>query len=129
MTEEAGSIPNRYDGWIADDNDLCVPVINSPVIQEILGEVALRVRIGLGTGPEPNSTLDLEQLQVADYSKFGGVSEIQRDHVRKFHREFPIASEEMVLLALRSLFQFTWPMPPKLICPASHICSKAIGLV
>jgi hypothetical protein len=55
--------------------------------------------------------LDLEHLQVADYGTFEGVTDEQRQFISKLHAAEPIRPEEMMFLALRSLFQFTWPEP------------------
>jgi len=65
----------------------------------------------MGLGPKPSTYLDLEQLQVADYSAFERVSEEQRQFVAELHTREPIRPEEMIFLALRSLFQFGWPKP------------------
>jgi len=35
----------------------------------------------MGLGPKPSTYLDLEQLQIADYSAFEGVSEEQRQFI------------------------------------------------
>jgi hypothetical protein len=65
----------------------------------------------MGLGPKLSTYLDLEQLQVADYSAFEGVSEEQRQFIAELHTREPIRPEEMIFLALRSLFEFGWPKP------------------
>lgn len=55
--------------------------------------------------------MDLEQLQVVGYAAFEGISEAQRKFIAGLHAAEPIRPEEMIFLALRSLFQFTWPLP------------------
>lgn len=102
---------NPYERWPSTDNDLCFPVMDQQGLNAILMETAARVFQGLGEGPAPKVMLDLEQLQVVDYGAFEGVTDEQRQFIRKLHSAEPIQPEEMIFLALRSLFQFTWPKP------------------
>jgi hypothetical protein len=103
---------NPYDRWLGDDNHKCLPVLDKQDMDDILAEVAVRVGSVMGKGPPPAMTaLDLEQIQVADYAAFDGVSEVQAGAIRKFHMQSPIRPDEMLYLGLRSLFQFTWPEP------------------
>ena len=98
--------------WLGEDNDKCLRILNQTGIALILAEVDGRVRAWLGDGPNPSMTaLDLEQIQVTDYSCLGGVSATQAAAIQKFHEQAPIRPDEMLFLGLRSLFQFTWPEP------------------
>ena len=102
---------NPYARWLKIDFDLCLPVIGRNGLDVILEQVAIRVHQAMGLGPKPSTYLDLEQLQVADYSAFEGVSEEQRQFIAGLHTREPIRPEEMIFFALRSLFQFAWPKP------------------
>ena len=102
---------NPYARWLKIDFDLCRPVLGRDGLNAILEQVIIRVHEAMGLGPKPSTYLDLEQLQVADYSAFEGVSEEQRQFVAELHTREPIRPEEMIFLALRSLFQFGWPKP------------------
>ncbi|ULO25085.1 hypothetical protein [Methylocystis sp. SB2] len=102
---------NPYERWLRTEIDLCLPVIDQQRLNAILGETAARVFQGLGQGPVPKVILDLEHLQAADYGTFEGVTDEQRQFISKLHAAEPIRPEEMMFLALRSLFQFTWPKP------------------
>ena len=102
---------NPYQRWIGTDNDHCLPVMDRKKLDAILGATAARVHQELGTGPTPNVFLDLEHLQVADYGGFENLGDEQRQFILKLHEAEPIRPEEMIFLALRSLFQFTWPEP------------------
>jgi len=102
---------NPYARWLKIDFDLCRPVLGRDGLNAILEQVIIRVHEAMGLGPKPSTYLDLEQLQVADYSAFEGVSEEQRQFVAELHTREPIRPEEMILLALRSLFQFGSPQP------------------
>jgi hypothetical protein len=104
-------IENHYQRWIGTDNDHCLPVIDQQRLNAILGKTAARVIQGLGQGPFPKVLLDLEHLQVANYGSFEGVSNGQRQFMAQLHSGEPIRPDEMIFLALRSLFQFTWPEP------------------
>ncbi|WP_205441333.1 M48 family metalloprotease [Tsuneonella flava] len=86
-------------------------MIDQQALYMILAEVHFRVSSTMGDGPKAKTILDMEQLQVADYSSFEGVSEIQRTQIREFHAREPVRPEEMIYLALRSLIQFVWPEP------------------
>jgi Zn-dependent protease with chaperone function len=104
-------VENRYAHWLKVDNDLCLPVIDKGGLDTILGQVAVRVHQVMGLGPKPSICLDLEHLQVADYAAFAGVGEKQREFITRLHTQEPVRPEEMIFLALRSLYQFTWPKP------------------
>jgi hypothetical protein len=102
---------NRYSVWLGTDNDQCIPLIDQEAISLILAEVHFRVNSTIGDGPQVKTFLDLEQLQIADYSGFSGVNELQRDQIRGFNTREPVRPQELIYLALRSLFQFIWPEP------------------
>jgi hypothetical protein len=102
---------NPYARWLKIDFDLCHPVLGKDGLNAILEQVIIRVQEAMGLGPKPSTYLDLEQFQVADYSAFEGVSEEQRQFIAELHTREPIQPEEMIFLALRSLFQFSWPKP------------------
>lgn len=102
---------NPYARWLRTDFDVCLPVIGTDGLTTIREQVAIRVYQMMGTGPDPSLYLDLEQLQVVDYSAFEGVSEEQRAFIIGLHTREPIRPEEMIFFALRSLFQFGWPKP------------------
>jgi hypothetical protein len=102
---------NPYARWLKIDFDLCRPVLGRDGLNAILEQVIIRVHEAMALGPKPSTYLDLEQLQVADYSAFEGVSEEQRQFIAELHTREPIRPEEMIFLALRSLFQCGWPKP------------------
>lgn len=102
---------NYYNRCLATDNDLCLPVIPKEQIDYIFFATEAMVFRLLGEGPRPQSVLDLEHLQVVDYRAFDRVSDEQRAYIGLLHSKEPILPEEMVYLALRSMFGFTWQMP------------------
>lgn len=105
-------IENPYARWMAEDNENCFPVLDRDNLLAVLAEVRSRVFRIAGDGPDPASTsLDLEQLQVTDYARLNGVSEGQTAKIQSFQREWPVRAEDMLILSLRSLFQFAWPAP------------------
>lgn len=105
-------IENQYQRWLGEDNDKCLSVLGQDGIPRILAEVDSRLRAVLGNGPTPvTSSLDLEQIQVADYAGFNGITETQATAIRNFHKQYPVRADEMFFLGLRSLFQFAWPEP------------------
>jgi hypothetical protein len=61
---------NRYARWLETDFDLCRPVLGKDGLNEILGQVAIRVHAMAGLGPNPMTCLDLEQFQIVNYSAF-----------------------------------------------------------
>lgn len=64
--------------WLGDDNDSCLPVLDQEGIARVLLKVDSRVRAVLGNGPNPSMTpRDLEQIQVTNYARLGGVSPSQ----------------------------------------------------
>jgi len=100
-----------YARWMGTDNDLCKPVIPGSAIEPLLTEVTIRVFQLQGPGPRPKTMLDLEQLQVVDYAAFEQVSGAQKTAMASLLAAEPIRPEEMIFLALKSLFQFAWPEP------------------
>jgi hypothetical protein len=102
---------NPYASWLKIDNDLCLPVMDRAGLDAISQQVAVKVYQTLGHGPMPSTYLDLEHIQVADYGAFEGVSDEQRQFIAYLHTQEPIRPEEMIFLALRSLFQFAWAKP------------------
>src|SRR5688500_8263035 len=97
---------------MTEDNENCFPVLAGNDMLGILAEVEIRVAAALGPGPRPViSALDLEHIQVTDYATLNGVGESQAAAIRTFHKEWPIKSDEMLLLGIRSLIQFGWPEP------------------
>jgi hypothetical protein len=102
---------NPYIRWLSTDFGLCKPVIAGDALTAIHQQVVLRVYQTMGIGPKPTLYMDLEQLQVVDYGAFEGVSEAQIKFIAGLQVTEPIRPEEMVFLALRSLFQFSWPWP------------------
>src|SRR5437763_14731458 len=102
---------NPYAQRLKIDFDLCRPVLVRDGLNAILEQVIIRVLKARGLGPKPSTYLDLEQFQVADYSAFEGVNEEQQQFIAKLHTVEPIRPEEMIFLALRSLFQSGWPTP------------------
>jgi hypothetical protein len=103
---------NYYLRCMATDNDLCLPVISKEQIDEIFWSTATMVfQLFPAKGPMPQVALDLEHLQVVDYGAFHNVTDSQRAYIKQLHSHAPILPEEMVYLALRSMFGFTWQMP------------------
>jgi hypothetical protein len=102
---------NAYANWLKIDNDLCLPVIDEVRLDAIFRQVAVKAYQQLGKGPIPSTVLDLEHFQVANYGALEGVSHEQGQFIARLHTNEPIRPEEMIFLALRSLFQFTWPKP------------------
>jgi hypothetical protein len=98
---------NYYAQCLQTEINLCLPIIN----QERINRILFSVNTMVGDGARPQLILDLEQLQVADYRAFDRISDQQRAYIKQLHSHAPIRPEEMVYLALRSMFAFTWPMP------------------
>ncbi|MGC1966348.1 MAG: hypothetical protein WA673_07805, partial [Candidatus Acidiferrales bacterium] len=123
---------NRYARWLKTDFDLCLPVMGKDGLNAICEQVALRVYRTMGLGPKkPSTYLDLEQLQVVDYSAFEGVSEEQRQFIAGLHTREPIRPEEMIFLALRSLFEFGWSKPTsngdvRLAAAYDHVLNRVL---
>lgn len=102
---------NPYIRRMSSDNDQCLPAISGPKMRQLLAVIHEAVSEALGDGPLPQVSLDLEQIQIADYGTFDGITDTQRELIARLQRETPIAPEEMLYLSLRSLFQFAWSLP------------------
>jgi hypothetical protein len=98
---------NYYLRCMGTENALCEPVIESLRLYWILAAVDDMV----GEGLRPTVSLDLEQLQVADYTRFDDVSADQRGFIAGLIASNPIRTEEIAYQSLRSLYGFSWPLP------------------
>lgn len=98
---------NFYAQCMGDENDLCRPVIPGEVINAVPALVYQQV----GEGGMPSVILDLEQIQVCDYTAFKRIEENQRLFIKALLRQSPVRADEMVFLALRSMYCFVWPAP------------------
>jgi len=107
---------NPYEEWLVSDNNLCIPVLDRSQLGAIFALLDLEVSEGprgkLSESVErPKLNLDLEHLQVADYGRFGGVTEDIRAHIAKLNSAHPISSDELYYIALQSLIGLTYPVP------------------
>ncbi|MDH7806861.1 MULTISPECIES: hypothetical protein [unclassified Rhizobium] len=102
---------NPYTRWISSDLNLSKPVIAGDVLNRIPLIVGTRVFEMMGEGPLPKIMLDFEHLQVVDYTTFEGLTPGQQRKIAALHSSDLIRPEEMVFLALTSLFHFVWPKP------------------
>jgi hypothetical protein len=98
---------NFYIQCMADENDLCRPVIPAELLHAVPALVYQRV----GEGISPSVILDLEHLQVCDYAAFARISEKQRSSIKALLEQAPVRADEMAFLALRSMYCFVWPAP------------------
>ncbi len=92
---------------MSTDNDLCLPVISGDKIKIILAEVAEMV----GIKHLPQVYLDLEQIQVLDYTTLPLLSADQVEFIQNNLNSSPYNTEELAYFALRSLFAFCWEEP------------------
>jgi hypothetical protein len=105
------STDSYFGGLMASDMNRCRPIMPSKALAFVISQIKLTVPSEFQEGPSPELCMDLEQLQVADYSRFEGVTDQQRDTLAALHSQAPVQTEEMVFLALRSLFDLVWPEP------------------
>jgi len=102
---------NPYRGRVNEDLALSEVVITSDALQAIPAEVRFHATRLEGDGPKPKVVIDFEHLQVVNYAAFEGLSDWQRQQITDLHAGDPVRPEEMVFLALKSMFQFIWPEP------------------
>jgi hypothetical protein len=98
---------NFYARCMGTENDLCVPIATPAVMNNIPALAEATVK----EGKRPIVTIDLEHLQVCDYTRFERTSELQRATIQKLRQDSPIRADEMAFLAFRSMFTFVWPEP------------------
>ena len=103
----AGRWNNRYIRFMGSDNDLCVPVVPQEQLGFILFETTRLAESIVGAGAKPKLSLDMEHLQVADYTAFTE-DPVQQEAIRKLRASAPIRAAEMAYMALRSLVGFHW---------------------
>ncbi|MCD9107713.1 hypothetical protein [Bradyrhizobium japonicum] len=98
---------NFYIQCMSDENNLCSPVIPAELLHAVPALVYQRV----GEGSVPIVILDLEHLQVCDYTVFARTGEKQRSAINALLQQSPVRADEMVFVALRSMYCFVWPAP------------------
>jgi hypothetical protein len=98
---------NFYARCMGTENDLCVPIA-TPAVMNNIPRLAQAI---VKEGKRPTLTIDLEHLQVCDYTRFELTSELQRATIQKLRQDTPIRADEMAFLAFRSMFTFVWPEP------------------
>ncbi|MFZ5783544.1 MAG: hypothetical protein ACOY4R_25390 [Pseudomonadota bacterium] len=98
---------NFYARCMNTEHDLCVPIATPAVMNNIPKLVAATVN----DEERPIATIDLEHLQVCDYTRFERTSELQRATIQRLRQESPIRTDEMAFLAFRSMVTFVWPEP------------------
>ncbi|MEO3723635.1 hypothetical protein ABHN98_03765 [Pseudomonas syringae] len=108
----AQGVDNKYLNRMADDNELCVPVINNDQINLLLARVIAMVEgLGFSDYAKPKVVLDLEQLQILDYAKLPFLSSEQIDYIRKSLGEVKANPDDLIFFGLRSLVAFVWELP------------------
>lgn len=98
---------NKYLEFMGSDNALCLPVIDGKEISMIPAEAAYMAGVN---NPEnfPQLILDLEQIQVLDYTKIPLNTEDQISYIQNMLRDSPYEPEDLAFLALKSLYSFSW---------------------
>ena len=121
---------NPYDRWVGDDLALSKPLIAADELRNIPTEVRFHAIRMEGDGPEFKVLIDFEHIQGVDYAAFAGLTDWQRQQIKDLHLGDPIRAQEMVFLALKSMFQFIWPEaigPPDVrFVAASHVALTAV---
>ncbi len=98
---------NPFSSYFSADLDHLLPVLDAGRLKKISLDILSRQIPGV----IPRLYYDLEHLQVGRYEDFQGVNSEQLELIRKLHSESPIRADEMLYLALRSMFCFVWPKP------------------
>ena len=109
MTQPTG---NLYIDRMADDNELCTPVLNQRQIDYLLNHVdGLVKHWGFSNSSKPKLILDIEQLQILDYAKLPSLSPEQIDYIRKNLDDVRADPQDLIFFGLNSLISFVWELP------------------
>lgn len=109
MTQKTG---NEYIDRMADDNDLCIPVINQKQIYDLLANVDAMIKaMGFSDYSKPKTILDLDQLQVLDYSKLPSLLPEQINYINQSLGKVKADPQDLIFFGLRSLVSFAWELP------------------
>ena len=101
MTQKTG---NEYIDRMADDNDLCIPVINQKQIYDLLANVDAMIKaMGFSDYSKPKTILDLDQLQVLDYSKLPSLLPEQINYINQSLGKVKADPQDLIFFGLRSL--------------------------
>jgi len=89
------------------DNLLCKPIIDG----ERLNLISLQAMYMAGlkeTNLIPKMIMDLEQIQVLDYTQIPEIEQEQVDYISEKLRLSPFAPDDLAFLSLRSLYCYSW---------------------
>ena len=92
---------------MGSDNHLCLPIMEGEKIKILPYEAAYMAGIK-EKDDFPKLVLDLEQIQVLDYTKLPLITEEQVTYIEEKLRHSPLVPEELSFLALRSLYSLAW---------------------
>ncbi|MFP8845529.1 hypothetical protein ACLILW_17820 [Shewanella baltica] len=98
---------NIYLQLMGKENDLCMPVMDVEYLQGLPMYAAQLAGLGEGT-KIPKIILDLEQIQVLDYTSISTVSDEQINVINDKLKKIPPAPDELAFLALKSLYTYAW---------------------
>jgi hypothetical protein len=98
---------NIYSQLMGEENALCVPLIEPDLLQGLPLYAANLA--GLDEESKfPTIVLDLEQIQILDYTSVSNVSERQKTIINAKLKKIPSAPDELAFLALKSLYTYVW---------------------
>ena len=98
---------NIYIRLMGEENDLCSPVMDVELLQGLPMYAAHLTGLGEGT-KIPKIILDLEQIQVLDYTSISTVSDDQIIVILDKLKRIPPSPDELAFLALKSLYTYTY---------------------
>lgn len=89
------------------DNLLCKPIIDG----ERINLISFQAMYMAGLKEKdllPKTIMDLEQIQVLDYTQIPEIEQEQVDYINQQLRVSPFAPEDLAFLALKSLYCYSW---------------------
>jgi hypothetical protein len=92
---------------MATDNLLCKPIIDGERISLISFQAIYMAGLK-ETDLIPKTIMDLEQIQVLDYTQIPEIEQEQVDYINQKLRVSPFAPEDLAFLALKSLYCYSW---------------------
>lgn len=98
---------NKYLEYMETDNLLCKAIMNGKRI-ELIAFQAMHIAGLTNEGLVPKVLLDLEQIQVLDYTQLPEMEQEQIDYINSKLRISPFSPDNLAFLALRSLYCYSW---------------------
>lgn len=106
------SINKKYSNYMSSDLKICHPLLNNIQIQYMMYCTYQYLKnLDIEVDGVKKITIDLDQLMTLDYRSLPDVTEKQKIVIEKLFNSEPVAPDELIFQALRTIIFTTFPYP------------------